>query len=193
MARNDLPKLIAALERASVAVAYEGPKQACKQIIDDLQQEGPSWSGKFSNSWLIEAPTGLPGSIKGSGAEGDAQSIKLAKQQNSVIAKQLQGRQETVFVIGNFSEWAGQAVDETLDVFFRPFFPPKTKLGKERVSRPENNGGSRSGKTIRGKLPPGDNGSSRTAELFWFQKYNNAGKRDQVIASTLSKALRGIK
>ena len=193
MARNDLPKLISALEKAAASVAYEGPRQACQSIVADLQQQGPSWSGRFSNSWAIDTPDGLPGSIKGTGAEGDAKSLKAPGVSLSVVAKKLRNRTETVFVIGNFSKWASQAVDEQVDLFFRPFYPPRTNLGKERVAKAENNGGPREGRTLRGNLPPGSDGSSRTAELYWFQKYNDGGKRDQVINSTLSKALRGIK
>ena len=193
MARNDLPKLISALEKAAASVAYEGPRQACELIVADLQEQGPSWSGRFSNSWAIDAPDGLPGSAKGTGGEGDAKPLRSPKVSFSVIAKKLQNKTETVFVIGNFSKWASQAIDEQVDVFFRPFYPPKTRLGKERVARAENSGGPRKGKTLRGDLPSGNGGSSRTAELYWFQKYNDGGKRDQVINSTLSKALRGIK
>ena len=193
MARNDLPKLISALEKAAASVAYEGPRQACELIVADLQEQGPSWSGRFSNSWAIDAPDGLPGSAKGAGGEGDAKSLKSPGVSFSVVAQRLKNKTETVFVVGNFSEWASEAVDEQVDIFFRPFYPPRTSLGKERVAKAENNGGSREGRTLRGNLPPGSGGSSRTAELYWFQKYNDGGKRDQVINSTLSKALRGIK
>ena len=193
MARNDLPKLISALEKVAVSVAYEGPRQACHLIVADLQQQGPSWSGRFSNSWAIDAPAGLSGSVKGAGGEGDAKPLKALGVNFLATAKKLQNRTETAFVIGNFSEWASQAIDEQADLFFRPFYPPRTRLGKERVARAENNGGPRKGRTLRGNLPSGSGGSSRTAELYWFQKYNDGGKRDQVINSTLSKALRGIK
>ena len=193
MARNDLSKLVSALEKVTASVAYEGPRQASELIVADLQQEGPSWSGRFSNSWAIDAPAGLPGSVKGSGGIGDAKSIKSSGAGLLSVAKKFKDKKESVFVIGNFSQWASQAIDEQVDLFFRPFSPPKTRLGKQRVSEAKNNGGPRKGQTLRGSLPPGSGGSSRTADLYWFQKYNNGGKRDQVINSTLSKLFREIK
>ena len=80
MPRNDLPKLIAALEKVAVAVGHEGPRQACEQIISNLQQEGPSWVSRFSNSWLIQAPSGLPGSIKGDGRRESQDQLKSLRQ-----------------------------------------------------------------------------------------------------------------
>lgn len=193
MARNDLPKLIEALEKAAVAVGYEAPRQAAKKIVDDLQDAGPSWSGRFSNSWVVDISGGLPGSVKGTGAEGDARSLKLPAVAFASIKNKVNVTDQIVFTVGNFSEYASQAIDETPDLFFRPFFPPKTALGRQRVQQSDNNGGPRGGRTMRGALPPGDGGSSRTADLDWFKTYNNAGKRDKVINTFLSKALRSIR
>ena len=189
MARNDLPKLITALEKAAVAVGHEGPRQACEQIISDLQQEGPSWSGQFSNSWLIQAPSGLPGSIKGDGQKGEPRSIKKPAPASQGLAQKVTSSGQTVFVINNFSNWSSQAVDDEEDTFSRPSLEPETELGRKKLK----NGGPRPVPSLRGRLGPGENGASRTAKLFWFQSYNDGGKRDEVIASTLSKVLRRIK
>jgi len=188
MARNDLPKLIAALEKVAVAVGHEGPRQACEQIISNLQQEGPSWSGRFSNSWLIQAPSGLPGSIKGDGQKGEPRSIKKPAPAAQGLAQKVTSLGQTVFVINNFSDWSSQAVDKDApDGFFRPTEKPETALGQKKweVLGPREK--------LRGQLRAGKDGASRTAKLFWFQSYNDGGKRDEVIASTLSKALRRIR
>ena len=189
MARNDLPKLIAALEKVAVSVGYEGPRQACQEIIEDLQQEGPSWSGKFSNSWLLEAPSGFPGSVKGDGGSGEPRSIKKPTPALNPLKQKIASLNQTVFIINNFSDWSSQAIDDEEDSFLRPTPEPETELGRKKLE----NGGPRLVPALRGRLGPGEDGASRTANLFWFKTYNNGGKRDNVIASTLAKALRGIR
>ena len=129
MARNDLPKLIEA--KKELAVSHEGPRQACEQIIDDLQQEGPSWSGRFSNSWLIQAPSGLPGSVKGNGQKGEPKSIKKPVQAFQGLAQKITGLNQTTFVINNFSDWSSQAIDDEQDLFTRPTEEPETALGRK--------------------------------------------------------------
>jgi hypothetical protein len=57
MARNQLPKALEELDRVFATTLFNGPKAAAERVVRDLQQAGPSWTGKFSNSWQIETPT----------------------------------------------------------------------------------------------------------------------------------------
>ena len=105
------------------------------------------------------------------------------------LAQKITGLNQTTFVINNFSDWSSQAIDDEQDLFTRPTEEPETALGRKK----QDFGGPRGGRGLRGRLGPGADSSSRTADLFWFQKYNNGGKRDKVITSTLSNVLKGIK
>ena len=55
MAKNTTKKLINELERVFGVLIYESPVKAAERVVTELQQEGPIWTGKYANSWQIEA------------------------------------------------------------------------------------------------------------------------------------------
>jgi hypothetical protein len=72
MARNQLPKALEELDRVFATTLFNGPKRAAERVVRELQQAGPSWTGKFSNSWQIETPTAT---TKGDGQPGEPRTI----------------------------------------------------------------------------------------------------------------------
>ena len=64
--------LLDELDRIAATTIYNGPKRAAERIVAELQQAGPSWTGKFSNSWQIQTPTRL---VKGTGQPGEPKPL----------------------------------------------------------------------------------------------------------------------
>ena len=42
------------IDKTIAAFFLSGAQGAAMKVVDDLQKKGPSWTGKFSNSWQIE-------------------------------------------------------------------------------------------------------------------------------------------
>ena len=134
------------------------------QIMNDLAEAGPEWSGEFKNSWEA-VPLGEGSKIGKSGSYpyklNNIPQLSTAKEAISK-ANKLQ--------ITNTSEWAEYA----LDIKEGRFFPPKDKpnpkgdieaTGKRDVSTT----------TLRGQISGGDGKARITAPLFWYNKYLNGG------------------
>ena len=45
------------IDKTIAAYFLSAAQGSAMQVVDDLQQKGPSWTGKFSNSWQIETRT----------------------------------------------------------------------------------------------------------------------------------------
>ena len=56
MARNDLKKFLKDFDRVTNEVAFNAPMQAANTVVNKLKGVGPSWTGKFNNSWEIATP-----------------------------------------------------------------------------------------------------------------------------------------
>lgn len=197
MAKN-LFKLIEELDRVASSLVISGPSRVAKRTIKELQQAGPSWTGKFSNSWAIETPDGR--TFEGDGAEGEPRPIKLpvgllTGRQN--VRGSLPIKDRAVTTIYNFSPWVEQATDRVDDFFSRPTKQPETALGLRKWEIHQGNSGRpQPGK--RGDVPSPlgrvDTGkSSRTADLNWFQTYNNGGHLDRAVTIEIDKLMREFK
>lgn len=73
MAKNPLQKLAEELDRIGSSLVISGPTRVAKRTIKELQEEGPSWTGRFSNSYQIETPDGRI--YKGDGSPGEPRPI----------------------------------------------------------------------------------------------------------------------
>ena len=198
MAKNELLRLIENLDRVASSLVISGPSRVAKRTISELQQAGPSWTGKFSNSWAIETPDGRD--FKGDGAAGEPRPIKLpvgllTGRQN--LKGSLPIKNRAVTTIYNFSEWKDEATDRVLDTFTRPTREPQTALGlrKWRIHQGDS-GRPQPGK--RGDVPAPlgriDTGkSSRTADLDWFDDYKNGGHVDRAVTIEIDKIMREFK
>ena len=134
------------------------------QIMNDLAEAGPEWSGEFKNSWEA-VPLGEGSKIGKSGSYpyklNNIPQLSTAKEAISK-ANKLQ--------ITNTSEWAEYA----LDIEEGRFFPRKDKPNPKGDIEPT---GKRdvSTTTLRGQISGGDGKARITAPLFWYNKYLNGG------------------
>tara|TARA_R100001224_G_C3993639_1_gene140154 strand:- start:163 stop:759 length:597 start_codon:yes stop_codon:yes gene_type:complete len=198
MAKNELLRLIENLDRIGSSLVISGPSRVAKRTISELQQAGPSWTGKFSNSWAIETPDGRD--YKGDGAAGEPRPIKLPAglltgRQN--LRGSLPIKNRAVTTIYNFSDWVEQATDRKKDFFSRPTETPQTALGLRKWEIHQGDSGRpMPGKRgdVPGPLGRMDTGKdSRTAELDWFENYNNGGHLDRAVTIEIDKIMREFK
>ena len=170
------------------AVVYNGAKRSAERVVDDLQQAGPNWTGKFSNSWEITEGTKR---AYGGGKEGDPVPLRLPSL--SVNNRKITKQDTIVFSILNTSPHKDLAMDKIEGVFERPKDAPvpKTQLGRSKYD-PETTG--RRSNTKRGQTGGGAPGatSSRTADLDWYTTYLDSGKIQSIIRSELDVNVRRL-
>jgi len=174
VARNDLPKMIRDVRKASVQAAYNGPARVAENVVRELQVKGPGWTGRFSNSWSIKTPLTT---VAGSASAGEAKKLTVPQLSGESIRRVYKGN-KAVFSVYNTASYAGIAVDKEQGVFVRKGEPIK----------PIEKTGTRAD-GIRGKLQ-GAGGNSRTAPYNWYSIYVLGGAMDKTISTTLSRALR---
>ena len=141
------------------------------QIMNDLAEAGPEWSGDFKNSWEA-VPLGEGSKIGKSGSYpyklNNIPQLSTAKEAISK-ANKLQ--------ITNTSEWAEYALDIEKGKFTPKNFPrrdrPKDPLGE--VIPGGTGRRDPDSLTLRGEISGGDGGARITAPLFWYNKYLNGG------------------
>ena len=168
------------LDRVAASAVLIGPIAAAERIVREVQQAGPSWTGKFSNSWQIEGPQGQ--AVKGDGQPGEPRPVQFTtapftgRQAAATLFRTTVLKDKVVFKISNFSTYAAEATDEVQSTFIRPKDAPvpQTQLG---LSKWEEQTTTRLRNTYRGQTGGGrPNGSaSRTAPLDWLATYASAG------------------
>jgi hypothetical protein len=174
MARNDIFKLVKEIEKVAATTIYNGPKTACEQVVRDLQQRGPAWSGEFSNSWQIQTPTAIN---RGTGAPGNPQPISTPALTGKQVAASFFGKNKVLFTVSNFSPYAGVAIDQETGVFIDP--------GTDPIKDVEKTGQRQ--KSVRGLLV-GSGGNQRTAPYLWFSTYLRGGALDKAIKVAMERS-----
>ena len=174
------------LDRAVTTLAYNGPKAATERIVRELQQEGPSWTGRFSNSWQISTPSLTK---KGSGAPGEPKPLYTPSIRGIEGIKSSALKDTVIFTISNFSPHALEAIDAVehdRTYWRRPTPEPSTQLGKSKWEV----AGPRADVSYRGQIGGGKEGnnSSRTAPLDWFARYASA-QLDRAIKIEMDSAI----
>ena len=175
------------LDRISATLAYNGPKAAAERLVRELQQEGPSWSGRFSNSWQIATPSRV---VKGDGQPGEPKPIYTPSIRGIEAARSSLLKNTVIFTISNFSPHALEAIDAV--EHDRQYYAnrktalPTTQLGLSKW-KPD---GPRSDVSYRGQTGGGSEGgnSSRTAPLDWFARYASA-QLDRAIKIEMDSAI----
>jgi hypothetical protein len=162
---------------------YNGAKRSAERVVDDLQQEGPLWTGRFSNSWQIsEGRT----QVAGSGQAGQPKPIKFPSAPKN-RSRQFTKNDVVVFTISNFATgrqgpYALKAMDIEEGKYEYPGVEP-LKEAKEGVRL--------SG--IRGDLNLIDGGPNRrTAPLDWYTNYVDSGRIQRVIQTELSATVQRL-
>ena len=146
-------------------------------IVDALQERGPQWSGRFSNSLVIRTPS-----------RSTRPSQKRVKPEK-VKAPQVTGR-EVVFKnswlvsIENVAPYAAIAMDLEEGKFSRGWYLKGPVADSSKWDR--TGGGRRLGPSVppmkRGVINYGEGGmASRTADLDWFSTFRRGGKIGQII------------
>jgi len=193
MAKNGIDKFLEELDRIAATSAFNGPKAAAERAVRELQQEGPSWSGKFSNSWQIKSPLGSTGSSKGDGQTGEPRAIFTPAVTGRQVAKSVFTKDKIVFTISNFAEYAAEATDLIESAFIRPPGQPfpQTQLGRSKFR--EGDGG-RQQPSYRGYVGGGnpDSESGATADLDWFASYVEGGKLDRAVRIEMDDLFKGL-
>ena len=139
------------------------------QIMNDLAEAGPEWSGEFKNSWQA-VPLGEGSKIGKSGSFpykiGNIPRLSTKKEEI---------RRANKLQIINTSKWAKYALDIEEGRFTPPNFPrkerprhPKGEVVKTGKRDPDS-------LTLRGQISGGDGGARITAPLFWYNKYLDGG------------------
>ena len=178
MARNDLKKLAEELDKVQSAVTAFGPIRAAHRTVRELQREGPSWTGRFSNSWQVETPDGR--SFKGSGRPGEPQPLPIPLLTGRQTIRAAIAKDRAVFTISNFSPYVAEATDLVESGFLRPTARPETALGRSKFRQGD---GGRTLPSYRGSIGGGDpdGESGATADLDWFATYVEGGKLDRAV------------
>lgn len=190
MATNQFNELLQDLDRLAVNLVFDGPARAAEEMIKDLQEESPAWTGKFRNSWFIQSPNGQK--TGGGGQEGEAIPVKAptlsgAQAGKAFLQKLIGSKSDSsrLFTIGNSAPYADQATD--LEVF-NPKKPLPRRITKSKFQkfgiRPE---GAR-----RGDVDGAGNNSS-SAPLDWFSNYHGSGKADEAVKRAYSRGFKGFR
>jgi hypothetical protein len=187
-------EIVQELDRLAGSAALIGPTLAAERIVREVQQAGPSWTGKFSNSWQIQGPQGQI--VKGDGQPGEPRPVEFTatpftgRQAAATLFRTGVLKDKIVFRVSNFSPYAAEATDEVQSTFERPKNAPvpQTQLGMSKWDEQDT---TRLRNTYRGQTGGGrPNGSaSRTAPLDWLANYASAGL-DRAIKIEMDAALR---
>lgn len=160
-----------------------------EEVVKLLQFKGPSWTGRYSNSWQIRV-----GNEKTTGTRnaGEPKPVKAPKMN---VKKIREGRKKgSIEVeISNLARSAPYAEDKKLGRFRRGKVgtkvignEPRTSSGKSKF---QQSGSGRKDLTKRGDIGGGTPGvlSGRTAELDWLPKTLKGGKLKQILKLELKK------
>lgn len=157
---NPLRSMSADVRRAT----GEALRSATRQIISDLQEEGPNYSGKFRSKWYSQV-------------EGRGNKVFASVGVPRFTDEQLK-RGTPAIVIGNTSPYAQEAMDLIPGKFIRQEADPN----KAPVSM-----GKRTG-ALRGQVQDmsldeiveaGGKPAISTAEYEWYTQYMEGGRFDQ--------------
>lgn len=180
MARNELRRFAENLDRFATAAFSRAPAAAAEKTVADLQQRGPIWSGRFSNSWQIATESRVS---SGSGQPGWPTKVGAPL----LSGKELVFKPVVKYTISNFATgpqgpYALKAMDLEEDKFINPGTNPL-----KPADRGTRVGGIRGNLTATGQGP-----NRRTAPLDWFTDYVQGGYIDRTVRVSFDQALRGI-
>jgi len=190
MATNQFNELLQDLDRLAVNLVFDGPARAAEEMIKDLQEESPAWTGKFRNSWFIQSPNGQK--TGGGGQPGEAIPVKAPALSGAQVGKAFlqkligsKSDSSRLFTIGNSAPYADQATDLAPFVFEGPI-PPRAVKTKPRKFGIRPDGGRR------GEVE-GSGGNSSSAPLDWFRHYHGSGKADEAVKRAYSRGFKGFR
>jgi hypothetical protein len=135
-------------------------RQAAVQIMNELADAGPGYSGEFSSAWYAVPPGGSPGSNR---STDRMYTYDLRNVPKSKFKKLKEG---TYYEIVNGMDYAPQALDLEPGEFVQPEDEPI----KDPVNRGERTGDFRY--EVVGNEPEG---AVSTAKANWYNTYSSGG------------------
>ena len=188
---NEIPELSKDIKRVHINAVNKLLPLLGEEVVSRLQQAGPSWTGRYSNSWQIEVA-----GVKSTGTRnpGEPKPVKSPKIKLADARANRVSRNEIKLEIRNLARSRGYAQDEKQGRFRRGKagtkkigVEPKTKLGKRPGKFTETTTGRVIG--FRGDIGGGKPGviSSRTAPLDWFDTFKDGGELKRIIKIEVDK------
>ena len=149
-----LPGLTAYVERVKNVTA----KEAAELIVEELQNDGPAWTGEFRNNWVIVTGTGkrIP-ATKESSYSLEQRLSPDVEARKKITAPKLKGRKNNGYTIGNVMTYRNIALD--LD-------PDRLRTTPGKDGRPKE----------------------ITADPDWYLTFAQAGKLGQILEAATLKA-----
>ena len=150
----------------------DGVRNAAVQVMNDLAEKGPVWSGKFRDSWIA-----ISKQKEGASASNGSFPYNL----NNVPQLSLKQKEQVKKIeITNTSKWAKYALDLEEGRFFPPKEQPNpkgeiVKSGKRDITST----------TFRGDISSGDGKARITARLDWYSTYLKGGEFKQSLEKGL--------
>lgn len=103
-----LPGFTTYVERIKNVTAQE----AAELIVEELQNEGPAWTGEFRNNWVIVTGTGKRiNATKGSSYSPEERKFPSVEARKTITAPKLKGRRSNGYTIGNIMSYRDIALD----------------------------------------------------------------------------------
>ena len=195
---NEIPDLKKEVNRWTASLLNKTLPLATEEVVAQLQHLGPSWTGRYSNSWQIRV-----GKEKSTGTRrpGEPKRVKAPKMNVKSIREGRLTRDTIEYEITNLARSKGYAQDTRLGRFRRGKAgnknigdKPRTQKGQRSLEfdptsrlQPEDYRGFKAGT---GKS---SGFSSQTAPLNWFQTYLEGGKLKDTLELTLNSSLKKFK
>ena len=181
----NLNALTKQLDRLGGSLLLTGPTLAAEEIVQQLQQAGPLWTGTFANSWQIAGPQGQV--AKGTGSPGKPTFIGFTsapftgRQAAQTLLRTTFLKDKVVYTISNFCSYADEARDLV------PYTPPSPQERKN-IGQPlgEATRGIRAAGAKRGAVT-GTGQNRSTAPLDWYVTYTGGGQLDRTIQVMMDK------
>ena len=103
-----LPGFTSWIDRVKNVTAQE----AAELIVEELQDDGPAWTGEFRNNWVIVSGTGQRiGATKKSGYSREQRFNPRIEARQKIKAPKLKGRGTSGYTIGNQMSYRDIALD----------------------------------------------------------------------------------
>lgn len=150
-------------------------RQAAVEIMNDLAEAGPHWSGNFRNSWVADSP-GYGGSLGNTQAKYPYKLSDVAKYKGKSNVSNLR--------ITNTSIYALYAMDLKEGVFW-PKGEPKGSIYAQGVRQPKD------APAIRGNVGGNEGFARSTAPKDWFLTYIDGGGLRRSIRNGITFGFRG--
>lgn len=148
-------------------------RSAAVEIMNDLAEAGPEWSGEFQDSWIaIPIGTGASGSTGGGYpyALSDVPRLSTSIKETARVKK---------FEIVNTQPYAEYALDLKEGVFHADDEPAGEVVATGRRPVPG----------FRGDVS-GEGNARSTAPLFWYSTYLNGGEAQKALGRGVTFAFR---